>query len=75
MKASGIQRRFAANLRRMREGRGWSQEALAERADLHRTYVSGLERGTRNPTIVVVGKIARALGVDAAELMKGGKGE
>ena len=75
MKQSGIRMRLAVNLRRMRERRGWSQETLAEHAELHRTYVSGLERGTRNPTIGVLEKIARALNTDVSELVKGKKGE
>jgi transcriptional regulator with XRE-family HTH domain len=40
-----IHRRLARNLRKLREARGWSQERLADEAGLHRTYVSGLERG------------------------------
>ena len=43
--------RFGLNVRRRREAAGLSQEALAEKADLDRTYISGIERGTRNPTI------------------------
>ncbi len=44
--------RFGLNVRRRREAAGLSQEALAEKADLDRTYISGIERGTRNPTIL-----------------------
>ena len=64
-----IRRRLAANIIRLRKERGWSQEELADRAGLHRTYISGVERGVRNPTITVVAKIAAALGVEAALLM------
>jgi transcriptional regulator with XRE-family HTH domain len=49
--------------------RGWWQENLAEEAGLHRTYVSGVERGVRNPTILVLERIAKALGTNAAALL------
>lgn len=45
-----------------------SQEALAALADLDRTYISLLERGKRNPSLICVVSLARALGVDASEL-------
>jgi transcriptional regulator with XRE-family HTH domain len=61
--------RFGLNVRQLREKRGWSQEQLAEAADLHRTYVSGIERGTRNPTLTVICRLAGGLGVSPAELM------
>lgn len=55
---------FAANVRRIRRAQEMSQEELAHRAGLHRTYVSGLERGgSRNPTIKVAYNIAKALKV------------
>lgn len=75
MKNRDIRNRLASNLRRMREQLGWSQETLAEHADLHRTYVSGLERGKRNPTIGVLEKIARALGVGVSDLVRGKEGK
>jgi transcriptional regulator with XRE-family HTH domain len=58
------------NVKQLREARGLSQEGLAFEAELHRTYISGVERGVRNPTITVVAKIARALGVGADQLLK-----
>lgn len=55
---------FATNVRRIRRAQEMSQEELAHRAGLHRTYVSGLERGgNRNPTIRVADAIAKALHV------------
>ena len=55
---------FATNVRRIRRAQEMSQEELAHRAGLHRTYVTGLERvGSRNPTIRVAHCIARALNV------------
>jgi len=57
-------------LRRMRQAKGLSQEDLAYKADIDRTYVSSLERAVYSPTIEVVDKLAKALGTDAAELLK-----
>ena len=62
-------RRVGLNLRRIRQERGLSQEELAFESGLHRTYVSGVERGVRNPTVMVLEKIALALKVSAAELL------
>jgi transcriptional regulator with XRE-family HTH domain len=64
-----IRHRLAKNMRRIRRDKGWSQEELADRADVHRTYISGVERCVRNPTITVVGRIADALGVKVGELV------
>ena len=55
-----VRRRVGLNLRLYREELGLSQEALAFDCGLHRTYISGVERGVRNPTVVVVEKIAKA---------------
>tara|TARA_R110002094_G_scaffold57631_2_gene68764 strand:+ start:799 stop:1008 length:210 start_codon:yes stop_codon:yes gene_type:complete len=66
-----IRKKFGARLRKLREAQGWSQEELADRAGLHRTYISSVERGVRNPTITVLAKIAAALGVSLAELLSG----
>jgi transcriptional regulator with XRE-family HTH domain len=64
-----IRQRLAANLRRLRRERGWSQEEFADRADIHRTYVSDLERSARNPTILVVDRLAKALKVKTGSLL------
>jgi transcriptional regulator with XRE-family HTH domain len=56
-----IRRRVGSNVRKYREERGLSQEALAFDCGLHRTYISGVERGIRNPTVIVLQKIAKAL--------------
>ena len=64
-----IRRQLGLNLQRLRREKGWSQEELAFEAELHRTYVSGVERGVRNPTIVIVARIAKALGVATAVLL------
>ena len=57
-------------LRALREERGYSQEELAERAKLDRTYISGIERGVRNPTLLSSLRIAKALGTTVCELYK-----
>lgn len=58
------------NVKQHREAKGLSQEQLAFEADLHRTYVSGVERGIRNPTVKIVSRLADALGVAAAKLLE-----
>ena len=64
-----IRTRLGRNVRRLREAKGWSQEDYADRAGIHRTYVSDIERGRRNPTITVVEKLARPFGVTAGQLL------
>ena len=51
-----IRERLSLNMRRLRQSKGWSQEEFAHQASLHRTYVSDLERGARNPTIALRGR-------------------
>lgn len=58
------------NVRRFRKAVGMSQEELAHRARLDRTYISGVERGLRNPTVVVLQELAAVLGVQAADLLE-----
>lgn len=62
---------FAANVRRLRVANGISQEALAALARLHRTYVGSIERAERNVSIDNMEKLAVALGVPLAELVRG----
>lgn len=61
--------RFGQRLRAVRQRVGVSQEKLADMAELHRTYVSSVERGKRNISIQNIERLARALGVTMAELM------
>jgi transcriptional regulator with XRE-family HTH domain len=62
---------FGKNVQRIRSSRDLSQEELGELSGLHRTYISGIERGIRNPTLTVIVKIAAALGVEPGQLLKG----
>jgi transcriptional regulator with XRE-family HTH domain len=64
-----IRARLSLNMRKLRQSKGWSQEEFAYEAGLHRTYVSDLERGARNPTISVVDKLAVALNVKVGALL------
>ena len=64
-----IRRQLARNVKRLREARGWSQEDLADEAGLHRTYVSGIEREVRNPTISIVERLMKALKARAGDLL------
>ena len=64
-----VRRRVGLNMKALREAKGWSQEELADQAGIHRTYVSGVERGVRNPTITVLEKLAKALGSHLSELV------
>jgi transcriptional regulator with XRE-family HTH domain len=66
---SDVQVLFGKRLREIRERVGVSQEKLAELAKLHRTYVSSVERGKRNISLVNIERLALALGVSLKELM------
>ena len=59
-----------SNTARIRKDKGLTQEQLAERSGLSQQYISGLENGRRNPTIVTIYEIATALGVSHVELVK-----
>lgn len=64
-----LQKTVGQNVRRCREKRGISQEELADASGLHRTYISGIERGVRNPTVHIVQILAQALHVKPADLL------
>jgi transcriptional regulator with XRE-family HTH domain len=64
-----VRKTVGRNVRRLREEAGLSQEKLALEADLDRTYVSGVERGVRNPTVTVVARIAKALKIAPDKLL------
>lgn len=60
---------FAANMRRIRLAKSLTQEKVAEYAELHKNYISSVERGERNISICNIERIAHALGVPMAELL------
>ncbi|MHB1958545.1 MAG: helix-turn-helix domain-containing protein [Acidobacteriaceae bacterium] len=60
---------LADNLRALRTERGWSQEDLADKCGLHRTYIGAIERGERNVTLATLNRIASAFGTSSAELI------
>jgi len=64
-----IRRIIGGNVRTSRVQKGLSQEELAFRAELHRTYVSGIERGIRNPTALIIQRLAVALEITADRLL------
>jgi transcriptional regulator with XRE-family HTH domain len=68
-KLGGLHAVIAENVRRLRKGRGLSQEALAEECGYHRTYVGGIERRERNITIATLEALAGALGVEPLALL------
>lgn len=69
-KLSGLNATIARNVRALREGKGLSQEALAEECGYHRTYVGGIERSERNITIATLEALAGALSVDPLRLLE-----
>jgi transcriptional regulator with XRE-family HTH domain len=56
-------------MKRLRKQRGWSQEVLADEASLDRTYISGIERVVKNPTVTVLEKISAALACSLGDLL------
>jgi len=64
-----LERQFGENVRFWRKKRGLSQEEFAYRAELHPTYVSGIETGRRNPTLRIVERISTALEVKPEQLL------
>ena len=60
---------LAKNVRRLRQEQSLSQEELADKCRLHRTYIGAIERGERNITLRTLEQIARAIGVDALALL------
>ncbi len=68
-----VRRQVGLNVQRLRRARSLSQEELAFDSGLHRTYISGVERGVRNPTVTVLAKIAKALGSSPEQLLRATK--
>ena len=69
MTATQLKRRFGQRLRELRLERGVTQEALANRADVDRAYLSRVERGIANVTLVMMWKLARVLRVEIVEML------
>jgi transcriptional regulator with XRE-family HTH domain len=65
-----IRIRFGRNLKKLRQEKGWSQETLAEFADIDRTYIQGIESGKRNVSIVLIERLARVFGLSVSELFR-----
>lgn len=63
-------RLLGANVRKARNAKGISQEELAHEADMKRSYLSDLERGTRNPSVRALGRLADALGMEPGDLLR-----
>ncbi len=61
---------FGHNVQKFRKARGWSQEELAQKSGLHRTYIGSIERSERNVSLINVQRIAHALGVQIKDLLK-----
>jgi len=69
-KKTGIERLFGQVLQETRKSRGLSQEELGFEANYHRTYISQLERGQKNPSLKAIFRLARALGVKPSEMIR-----
>ena len=64
-----IKIRFGRRLRELRLEKGWSQETLANLADIDRTYIPGIESGKRNVTIVILEKLSRSFEINISDLL------
>jgi len=69
MSTNNILKRFGQRVKSLRLEKGWSQEELARRADLHRTYIGSIERHERNVSLLNVQRIAKALKVNIKDLL------
>jgi len=67
--SDNVRQRFGRNVQLTRRRLGLSQEELAARCGLHRTYIGGIERGERNPSLINIERIAKALSVPASKLL------
>lgn len=65
-----MRRLVGRNVKRIWERRGLTQEQLAEQSGFSQQYISGLENGRRNPTVVTLYELAQALGTDHTELLR-----
>lgn len=65
-----IKKRVGRNLQHYRKNKGFSQEDLGFECNLHRTYISGIERGIRNPTVLIIANLAKALSIKPSQLLE-----
>ena len=65
-----VRERIGLNLQALRRDKGLTQEELSARAKIHQTYLSGVERGIRNPSALVMQRIAAGLGADIEDLVR-----
>ena len=70
LKSSSIQRKLGVKIRERRLDLGMTQDDLGEKTGLDRTYISGIERGLRNPALKNLGKLSKALKISIDQLMK-----
>lgn len=66
-----ICKKFGTRVRELRIAQGLSQEVLAQKAGLHRTYIGGIERGERNVSLINIEKIASALNLSIVDIIEG----
>ena len=71
MKRDASLQKFGSKVRELRSKKNLSQEDLAEKSGLHRTYIGGIERGERNLALINLLRIAEALEITASELLEG----
>ena len=62
--------RIGLNVQALRRAKGLTQEELGDRATIHQTYLSGIEQGRRNPSVVVLQRLAKGLGADIEDLVR-----
>ena len=67
---SKIEKKFGDRIKKLRVDKKLSQEEIAHRAGVHRTYLGGIERGERNPSLRNIAALAKALGVSLSELFR-----
>jgi transcriptional regulator with XRE-family HTH domain len=70
MADAALKARFGANVKTFRHRLGFSQEKLAERADMHRTYLADIERGGRNISLFSIVRLVNALGITLAQFFR-----
>jgi transcriptional regulator with XRE-family HTH domain len=71
MQASDYRRRLGERIRKLRDGKGWSQEEFADSCEINRSYMGRIERGELNLTLHTMRKVATGLGISVSALLKG----